>query len=43
MADIWIETSAPPAPPSQLGYDEYTDRTLWKDEKMRERTSHPPS
>src|SRR6218665_1730806 len=29
--------------PSQLGYDEYTDRTLWKDETMRERTSHPPS
>ena len=27
-AEIWFEISAPPAPPSQLGYDEYTDRTL---------------
>jgi len=28
MAEIWFEISAPPAPPSQLCYDEYTDRTL---------------
>jgi len=27
-AEIWTEISAPPAPPSQLSYDEYTDRTL---------------
>ena len=27
-AEIWIEIFAPPAPPSQLSYDEYTDRTL---------------
>jgi len=28
MAEIWFEISAPTALPSQLGYDEYTDRTL---------------
>ena len=27
-AEIWFETSAPPVPPSQLSYDEYTDCTL---------------
>jgi len=27
-AEIWFEISAPPAPPSQLSYDEYTDCTL---------------
>jgi len=27
-AEIWIEISAPPVPPSQLSYNEYTDRTL---------------
>jgi len=26
--EICIEISAPSAPPSQLSYDEYTDRTL---------------
>ena len=26
--EIWFEISVPPAPPSQLSYDEYTDRTL---------------
>ena len=24
-AEIWFEISAPPAPPSQLSYDEHTD------------------
>jgi len=28
MAEIWFEISVPPAPPSQLSYDEYNDRTL---------------
>src|SRR6218665_3784538 len=27
-AEIWFEISYPPAPPSQLSYDEYTDSTL---------------
>ena len=27
-AEIWFEISAPPAPPSQLSYDEHTDRKL---------------
>jgi len=27
-AEICIEISAPPAPPSEFSYDEYTDRTL---------------
>ena len=27
-AEIWFESSATPAPTSQLGYDEYTDYTL---------------
>jgi len=27
-ADIWFEVSALPLIPSQLGYEEYTDRTL---------------
>ena len=43
-ADIWFEISAP-APPNQLSYDEYTDRThcQWEDEMVRERTGHLPS
>ena len=27
-AETWLEISAPPVPPSQHSYDEYTDRTL---------------
>jgi len=27
-AEIWFEISVPPVPPSQLSFDEYTDRTL---------------
>ena len=42
--EIWLEISAPPAPPNQFSYDEYADHTIqWEDQTVRERTGHPPS
>ena len=41
-AEILLEICVPSVPPSQLGYDEYTD-CQWEDETVRERTGSPPS
>jgi len=41
---LGIEISAPPAPPNQLSYDEYTTvHCQWEDETVKERTGHLPS
>ena len=43
-AEIWLEISAPPAPPSQLSYDISTLTTHCHEyEMVIERTGHPPS
>jgi len=44
-AEIWIEISAPPAPPSQLSYilNTLTAHYQWEGETARERTGHPRS
>ena len=41
-AEIWFEISAPPAPPSQLSYDEYTDRTRSLGRQDGEGENWPP-
>ena len=44
-AEIWLEISAPLAPPSQLSYmmSTLTVHCQWVDETVRKRTGHPPS
>jgi len=45
-AEICVEISVPPAPRSQLSYNEYTDSTLhcqWEDETAMVSTVHQPS
>ena len=42
-AGIWFEISVPPAPPSQLSYDEYTDHTLSVGRRDGEGEDWPPA
>ena len=44
-AEIWLESSVPPAYRSQLSYmmSTLTVHSHWEDETVSERTGHPPS
>jgi len=42
-AEIWFKISVPPAPPGQLSYDEYTDRTLSVGRRDGEGEDWPPA